>query len=282
MMGITANIVIMPPLERDYADPTGPAMAACEAANIIHYITFHGMMHSRFGRKISRMKKKRIVSEGITREMLTRGAVFCDMASMNKVNQKINEMWDKGSRIHITTSLGTDLTVSIEGRYGFVGLDNKPRSHVDLGAGAAFQFPGGEAPIAPLEDTAEGVIVVDKTMHYPHGLLSEPIRLEIHKGTITRISGGEEAEAFERWLQSYSDPGGYRLCEVSCGTNEKAVWMGSMRQDRFVLGGMHCGFGTNADVGGTIDSNIHYDVIFSKASLKVDGKKVLENGMLMI
>lgn len=281
-VGMRPTVVVMPPLLRDYEDPPQEVQAAIEAADCVHYVTTLAIVHSRFGRKVSRSGKKKIISEGISREMLRTGAVLCDPAHLNEVNGKINDVWETGKQIHITTALGTDLTMSVEGRSGFVGIDNKPKAGFDLGKAPSVQFPGGEAPVAPVEDTAEGVLVIDKTMHYPEGLLSTPIRLEIHKGTITKISGGEEAGEFERWLNSFGDENGFRVCEVSCGTNERAVWMGNMRQDRFVLGSMHIGFGLNVDVGGTIDSNIHYDVIFSNASLTVDGRPVLQDGKLLI
>jgi leucyl aminopeptidase (aminopeptidase T) len=281
-LGVHANVIVMPPLARDYDDPPPPVMAAIEAADAVHYVTSLGIVHSRFGRRISRAGKRKIISEGITPEMFVRGAVLCDPARLNEMNRKINRVWDGGREVRITTSCGTDLSMRIERRSGFVGADNKPKQGFDIGTAPTMQFPGGEAPIAPLEDTAEGVLVVDRTMHYPRGLLREPIRLEIHKGTITRISGGDEARQFERWLASYGDADGYRVCEVSCGTNEEAVWMGNMRQDRFVLGSMHLGFGMNADVGGSIDSNIHYDAIFSRASLNVDGRQILQDGRCLI
>lgn len=282
LVGVRPNVVVMPPLSRDYEDPTPPAMAAIEAADIVHYVTTLGIVHSRFGRRVSRLGKKKIISEGITREMLIHGAVLCDPARLNEMNRKINEVWDSGSHVHITTVYGTDLTLDVRHRSGFVGADNRPKQAVDIGTAPSVQFPGGEAPVAPMEDSAEGVLVVDKTMHYPRGLLREPIRLTIRKGTIVQIDGGEEARQFERWLSSYGDADGYRVCEVSCGTNEAAVWMGNMRQDRFVLGSMHLGFGMNADVGGTIDSNIHYDLIFSRASLTVDGREILQDGRCLI
>jgi len=38
----------------------------------------------------------------------------------------------------------------------------------------------------------------------------------------------------------------------------------------------------NTDVGGTIDSNIHYDAIISKPTLVVDGACIIENGQMRV
>ena len=55
-----------------------------------------------------------------------------------------------------------------------------------------------------------------------------------------------------------------------------------MRQDRFVWGSFHVGFGLNADVGGTIVSNIHYDAVVSKPTLLVDDKTIIQDGKIII
>jgi leucyl aminopeptidase (aminopeptidase T) len=282
-LDIIPNVVIVPPFARDYENPPAPAQAAIRSADIVHYVTRVGQVHSPFGLSVSKLGKKKIVSEGITVEMFTKGAVTADLSEVSENARRINELWDKGEHVHVKSAKGTDFTVSIKGRGGFMGGKNMPKADFALGAGGGVvQFPGGECPIAPLEDTAEGVIVVDKTLHYPPGPLSEPVILTLRKGTITKIEGGDEADRFRRWLESYSDPGGWRLCELSTGTNPKAYWMGNMRQDRFVVGGCHVGFGMNADVGGTIESNIHYDVIFSRCTVTVDGKYMLDDGQLKV
>src|SRR5690606_4823724 len=104
----------------------------------------------------------------------------------------------------------------------------------------------------------------------------------LEKGKIVDIRGGWEADAFRRWLYTYGDGNASVICELAVGTNPEARFMGNMRQDRFPLGSMHVGFGMNTDVGGTIDSNIHYDGIMSKPTLVVDGQTIIENGEMRI
>ena len=108
------------------------------------------------------------------------------------------------------------------------------------------------------------------------------MKVTIEKGTIKKIEGGDEARRFERWLETYSDENGYRLCELAIGTNPEAYFMGSMRQDRFILGSSHVGFGLNNDVGGVIDSNIHYDLIYSCPTIEVDGEVIVKEGRILV
>jgi leucyl aminopeptidase (aminopeptidase T) len=65
------------------------------------------------------------------------------------------------------------------------------------------------------------------------------------------------------------------------GTNPEARWCGNLRQDRFIWGSSHFGFGMNADVGGTIDSSIHYDVAWTSPTLTIDGKVVVKDGVIV-
>lgn len=281
LQGMNAVVLIMDELERDYSDPPLLVQKTAENADLLHYVTSTGIVHSKFGRRMSKMGKKKIVSEGVTREMLLRGSALADFEKVREVSRRVNEVWAKGKKVHVTTKFGTDLTLSIDGRNPY-WIGNFPVSGFEIGTVPCVQFPGGEASVAPIEDSAEGVLVVDKSIHYPPGLLTEPIKLIIKQGTIVDISGGHEAYQFEQWLKSYGDEDGFRLCELAAGTNENAAWMGNPRQDRFVLGSCHIGFGMNLDVGGTIDSVIHYDAIQSCPTITVDSQILIENGRIRV
>lgn len=274
-------VVTIPISEHDYHDPPVPAQKALEAADIVHYVTSRYMVHSRWGRSLSKSGKRKVISDAVTYEMLRYGAVEADQDDIAHWNDIVAAAWDRGSEVRMLSDLGTDLTVSIEGRFGFVGGRSRPKEGVDLGAGKTFQFPGGESPTAPLEDTAEGILVVDKTLQPIPGVVATPVKLTISKGTIVEIEGGDEARWFEQWLDKYSDEHGRRLCELSVGTNPYARWMGNLRQDRFIWGSSHIGFGMNADVGGTIDSAIHYDVAWSRATILIDGEPVVDHGRII-
>ena len=247
---------------------------------MVHYMTSKYLVHSRWGRKVSKSGKKKVISDGITFPMLTAGAVLGNYDEIGYWNDTVAASWDPGKEAHFSSKLGTDLTVSIVGRRGFVGARNRPKEGFDIGKGATVQFPGGECPIAPVEDTANGVLVVDKTLQPVDGLLSQPVRLTIRNGTIVDISGGDEARWFENWLVRHGDQHAGRLCELSVGTNPEARWCGNLRQDRFIWGSSHFGFGMNADVGGTIDSEIHYDVAWSNPTITIDNKVVVADGVI--
>jgi len=280
-LGLEPIVVTIPVSDHDYHDPPVPVQKAAEAADIVHYVTSRYLVHSRWGRALSASGKRKVISDGVLYHMLTEGAVEADLDEVGHWNDTVSAAWDRGSEVHMTSKLGTDLTVSIEGRRGFVGGRNRPKEGFNLGTGATIQWPGGESPVAPVEDTAEGVLVVDKTLQPVPQLLSRPVALTISGGTIVGVEGGDEARWFADWLERHGDEHGGRLCEISVGTNPAARWCGNLRQDRFILGSSHIGFGMNADVGGTIDSSIHYDVAWSQATILVDGEPLVEEGRIV-
>lgn len=275
-------VTLMPELERDYQDPPEAVEKAAEAADIVHYLTSTGLVHSQFGYRMSAMRKKRIISEGITTRMLIEGAALAEPQEIRAASERVADVWDNGNQVHVTTRRGTDFTVSVEGRRCFSSYSRTGGKIGALGGAPRVQFPGGECPVPPLEDTGEGIIVVDVSIHQPEGFLREPIRIELKHGRIDGISGGEQADIFAQWLKRYGDSESDRLCELAIGTNPRAVFMGLPRQDRYILGSFHVGFGMNKDVGGVVDSNLHFDAIFSQPTVEVDGKTVVRDGHITV
>ena len=264
------TIMIITPLERDYSNPPDMVMQAGEAADVIHYAASTALVHSQFGSRMAAAHKRRINSDNIDARQLVFGAINANQEELLKWRGKIDKYWESGKRVHVTSALGTDLWIDIDGRKPYI-VGQKYR-HV--------QFPGGEATIAPIEHTAEGVLYVDRAAHFI-GNIRVPVKLTLEKGRITKIEGGDEAYRFERWLKKYSDENGYRISELAVGTNPEAFFMGSMRQDRFILGSSHVGFGLNKDVGGVQDSNIHYDCIYACPTIDVDGTIIVDKGKIV-
>jgi leucyl aminopeptidase (aminopeptidase T) len=282
-VGLDVSIAMMVPTQREYSDPPLPVQKMAEEADIVHFTTRKGLVHSQWGLHLTKLRKKRIISEGITPEMFTEGAVLGDEAEVRGWANKVQKVWDEGKIVHITSPYGSDLRVGIEGHYSF-----SPTGATSAEAGAELfkapfvQFPGGECATTPEDGTGEGLLVVDQALHYPPGRLIRPVELELKGGRIVDIRGGWEADAFRHWLDSFADAEGGTICEIAVGCNPEAKFMGNMRQDRFPLGGMHIGFGMNTDVGGTVESGIHYDVILSKPTLRVDDRLIIEAGQMKI
>ena len=102
MLDLDPIILILQVLERDYSDPPLLVQEAAKKADILHYATTTGLVHSQFGRSISKMGKKKIVSEGITAEMLLKGAALADMDAVYELSNKVNKVWGEGKEVHIS------------------------------------------------------------------------------------------------------------------------------------------------------------------------------------
>jgi leucyl aminopeptidase (aminopeptidase T) len=153
------------------------------------------------------------------------------------------------------------------------GLFSKP--------GAFGNLPAGEVAVAPVEDTAEGVLVIDGSLALL-GVVKEPITLAFHKGTVTEITGGKEALELKKYLKNLDDPNAYRLAELGIGINEKARIIGNLLEDEKALRTAHCAIGSNSTVGGKIISKTHIDGIILDPTLEVNGKTILSKGTVAV
>jgi leucyl aminopeptidase (aminopeptidase T) len=141
-------------------------------------------------------------------------------------------------------------------------------------------LPAGEAYIAPLEGTANGVFVVDGAMAGA-GHLGERIKINVRDGYATDIEGGAAAAA----LQQMIDPLGRlarNIAELGIGTNEKARITGTVLEDEKVMGTIHIALGDNSHMGGTVAVPSHLDGIVLAPTVVVDGVTIMESGKLIL
>jgi leucyl aminopeptidase (aminopeptidase T) len=173
------------------------------------------------------------------------------------------------SNVHITTPLGTDLRLSLAGR------EWKTDTGMLRGQGAYGNLPAGEIYIAPIEDSAEGVLVIDKSL--PGLLLPEPVQLTFEKGRITRIEGGVGAEYLQSAIAQHGEATRV-IAELGIGTNPQARLQGNIITDEKVLGTIHIAIGRNDFIGGTNIATTHIDGVVGQPTLEIDGKLLIESG----
>lgn len=176
------------------------------------------------------------------------------------------------SNARVTTALGTDLRMSLEGR------EWKLDTGILRGRGVFGNLPSGEIYIAPVEDSAEGVLVVDKC--FPGMLLSEPTRMTFEKGRVTHIEGGAGAEFLEKAIAQHGDAARV-IAELGIGTNPLARLQGNIITDEKALGTIHVAIGRNDFLGGKNIAATHIDGVVGEPSLEIDGKVLIENGKHM-
>lgn len=173
------------------------------------------------------------------------------------------------SSARVTTSLGTDLRMSLAGR------EWRTDTGILRGQNVFGNLPAGETYIAPIEDSAEGLLVVDKC--FPGMLLSEPVRMRFEKGRVTHIEGGAGAEFLEKAISQHGDAARV-IAELGVGTNPLARLQGNIITDEKVLGTIHVAIGRNTHMGGNNIATTHIDGVVGQPTLEIDGKMLIENG----
>lgn len=138
------------------------------------------------------------------------------------------ELMEQADRIRVTSEAGTDLTLSKVGRSAHkqTGIVDEP--------GMWDNFGFGLVACAPLEDSAEGTLVLDAgdssgqvAFGNRHRINPEPIKLTFRAGKIVDVEGGHTALMLRRYLEQHAGDGGYRIAHAGWGTHDRAVWGGA-------------------------------------------------------
>lgn len=262
-----------------HADPDEMSFAAMREADLIHLVTSKGMIHAPRLHSLQKSGKKVLASEEITLEMLTSGAATADYERMNQIGATLRDIFLAGTRLRIESSLGTHLEADIANRPPWLAagrvLENPG---CDLTAAA---FPDGEVGIAPLEESIEGVVVWDTSMHQV-GLLNSPITAEISRGRVIDLRGGVEAATLRSYLERHGDDGSWVVGETAVGLNPDARVTGVVREDKKLAGSVHVALGMNTDVGGANQSRTHIDGVIRRPSVEVDGRLLVDSGEFVL
>lgn len=271
--GFHAESLQYPALPMDGMEPpdsVGDALLNCDVAILI---TSSSLTHTR-ARKAASDGGVRIASlPGFTEEML-KAPMMVDYEIMAALSKKIADLLTKAKKARIVTAAGTDLAMSLEGRVGEDdnGIYNFP--------GAFGNLPAGEAYIAPLEGTTNGILVYDASMGGV-GLLESPIRVTVKDGNAVKVEGGADAKKLQSILTKAGE-NSTNIAELGIGTNCGASITGSVLEDEKVLGTIHIALGDNANFGGTVDADCHLDGILTAPDLYLDDELVMKAGKLIV
>jgi leucyl aminopeptidase (aminopeptidase T) len=221
------------------------------------------------GREAIRKGKARFNAGAYIDQSILDRELSADYEQIAAFTRSLAERLRDSSMAHITTPLGTDLRLSLAGR------EWKTDTGMLRGQGVYGNLPAGEIYIAPLEDSAEGTLVIDKS--FPGLLLQQPVQLTFEKGHVTHIEGGEGAEYLKRAIAQHGEAT-RTIAELGIGTNPQARLQGNIITDEKVLGTIHVAIGRNDFLGGTNIATTHIDGVVGQPTLEIDGKVLIENG----
>jgi aminopeptidase len=199
------------------------------------------------------------------------GACLLDWSAERERMSRYAERFDAAEEVRIAAN-GTDLTLSLAGRSGFVD------------AGGA-NIPGGEFFYSPLEDSASGTIAFTEFPAVYGGREVAGIRLRFEDGKVVDAS----ADANESFLFEMLDldEGSRRLGELGIGCNPRITQhMKNTLFDEKIDGTVHLALGNGLpEVGGENVSQLHWDIVKDLREggrLELDGELVQEDGKWLI
>lgn len=261
--GIGSMIVTQP--VPSGSEPPEVVRAAIHASDVTLAVTSGALYHTR-----AVQEAKRLRFLGLTAfipEVLREGGVFADFPELAPRAYRLAQMLSDAGIARVTTPGGTDLTVDLTGRTAV------PITAMARNPGEKNGCPDIEAFIAPLETSANGVVVVDASASVA-GVLSEPIRIVVDQGRAVSIEGGTGAAQVRAVLEAAGSDTVYQVAEFAFGLNPDAIIRGVIVEDEGVAGTGHIALGSNIHFGGTNDAPLHLDFVFRDPVLWLDGVRV--------
>ncbi|GAI96895.1 unnamed protein product, partial [marine sediment metagenome] len=144
----------------------------------------------------------------------------------------------------------------------------------------SFRSMSVEANAAPLEDSANGILMIDVAAP-TNILLDEPVKLTFEKGLIVKIEGNDNSVRLQKFLDKIEDKNIFRIAELGIGLNPASTLTGkNYIEDESSIGTAHIGIGRNTSLGGKTLAKGHFDLIFNKPNIFFDNTCIMKNGKL--
>jgi len=272
-LGTDAIFCEIVPRKTNGEEPPKAVAALLKDCDVFVIPTSRSLSHTDARRKACAAGARGATLPGITEESMKR-TLRADYRKIEERTVKVAGLVTGRRTARVTTKLGTDITMSIEGR----------TCHEDTGivtkAGAFSNLPAGEAYLAPVEGSANGRMVIDGSCAGV-GVVSDPITIEVADGLATKITGGRGAEELLGLVSKFGQDG-RNIAELGIGTNDEARLSGIILEDEKVMGTVHIALGDNISMGGKVSVPSHLDLIIKMPTLLIDGKELIKDGKLLI
>lgn len=268
-----AFLVEITPRRTHGEEPPPEVAALMMSMDVVLCPTSKSMTHTSAKRNAQAKGVRVATLPGVTEEMMVR-CMNADYNRIAELTNKLGDLLEKTKKVRITSPLGTDLVMPVEGRKAI-------RSHgLFRHKGQGGNLPTGEAFVAPLEEQSHGIVVIDGSMA-GIGILVEPLQIMVRNGYAREITGGGDAKHLIDLLAIHG-PLSRNLAEFGIGTNERAKITGVILEDEKVLGTVHVAFGDNVTMGGSVKVESHLDGLITSPSVWFDDQMIMKDGNLLV
>jgi leucyl aminopeptidase (aminopeptidase T) len=272
-LGAEAMLAEIIPRSRNGEEPPAPIAALMAASSVVLCPTSKSLTHTAARREACAHGARIATLPGITEDMMIR-CLAADYNAIAERSQRLSVAMERGSEFHVTSPAGTDIRLIRGDRHA------KPDTGLYHNPGEYGNLPAGETFFAPIEGTAQGVIVFEGAMAGV-GKLKNPIRILVRDGMAVEITGGPEAQRLNDQINPLGDAG-RNIAELGIGTNDRAKITGIILEDEKVMGTVHIALGDNMSMGGTVSVPSHLDGMIMQPTVYVDGRMIMEAGKLLI
>jgi leucyl aminopeptidase (aminopeptidase T) len=270
-IGAETVLTIIRERTRHGEEPPSLVAKAWEDTNVYIVPTKYSLTHTQARKAATQAGARGATMPSIALPMFRAGAITADYSKVRSLCEQMGALMDKAEQVRITSELGTDITMSIEGRMKErdTGILQQPGDFGNL--------PAGEVYCAPVEGTSNGTLVFDGSIASV-GVLKKPVTVTVEQGFATNITGGSEAAKFSSLLAGVNRKEAYNVAELGVGCNPKAGITGIILEDEKIYGTVHVALGDNSTFGGNVQAGIHLDGIMRKPTMFLDGRTVIERG----
>lgn len=202
-------------------------------------------------------------------------AINVDYSKIRKTGHFIASKLHGKSVVHVYDANGTDLTFRIKNRP--VGIEaGTLEDCFSNGKECAVDVPGGEVYVAPIETSANGVLMVDEFRDYK----IRNLKLHFKDGKVENFKAEKGGDVFRKLLDK-AEGDKDRIAELGIGINYGVKLTGYRLYDEKALGTAHIAIGNNIHLGGVNRASIHLDFVLHSPTLEVDDESLMEEGKIV-
>lgn len=205
--------------------------------------------------------------------------VNVDYLKLEATGKGVKTTLSGGKEIQITNANGTDIKMRIENRQVLVSDGSLSDDDLSKGyASSQVYLPAGEVFLAPVTGTAEGKVVVDRLFYQDKEI--NGLTLTFQKGKLISMTAKSGIEPFKA-IYDAAESGKEEFAYIDLGINPDVRIKPDSKLVAWMPAGMiTVGIGNNIWAGGDNKNPFGYSFFLPGSTIKVDGKVLVENGIL--
>jgi leucyl aminopeptidase (aminopeptidase T) len=204
-------------------------------------------------------------------------SIKVDHTKITAMGKRLADKIRTGHDVRLTASNGTDLRFRLKERP--VHVRDGIFDEADLAMGTRFEtLPAGVLEHAPDEGSAEGVIKFDQPTALAGKMLAG-LKWEFKDGRLTKYDATMNLESF-KGLYENAEGDKDLFGSLAIGLNPRAQPVGIFT-DRTVQGTVSIGIGGNNGIGGENKTIFGSEGNLNKATLEIDGTKLIAEGRIL-